>query len=298
MNAPTAGLLWDDVRFVVAVARAGSLRKAAAELSINHATLSRHLASLQEGLGVRLFERRGRKLELTPAGRELREVGLKVEAQLNEASRRLAGKDRRLHGVVRIALPSSLMRLLAPSVPEFLRRFSGIQLEFLTGLTFKNLSQREADVAVRVADAPHATLVGRRIAPFPVAAFGTRALLDAIEPCQVADYPWVRWCAGFDDFPMERWLRDEIVAAAPGVRVDSEEGVLEMLRAGVGVGFIPCLVGNRDPALRRVAAAGPVFTSALWVLTHEDLRRTPRVKVVTKWLSEALLHHVTGQASA
>lgn len=286
MSAPIEDVSWDEIRFVVAIARAGTLRAAGAELGVNHATISRHVGILQQRLGVRLFDRRGRKLELTPAGAELLAVGQDVETRILEVSRRLAGQDLRLEGTVRVAIMSTLVPVLAPRLPEFLGKHPGIGLEFVTGLSFKSFTRREVDVAVRIVEAPQETLIGRRLANFEVAAFGTRALLDAIEPCALGDYPWLGWPRRYAHFPMERWLQDAGVVRR--LVIDSEEGMFNLVRGGVGTGFIPCLLGDHDKRLRRLSPTTPVFSSALWILTHADLRAAPRVQAVMEWLGDQL----------
>lgn len=283
-------LNWDDLRFILAIARAGTIRAAADHLRLNHATVSRHVAQLQEELGVRLFERRGRTLSLTNAGAELVETARQIEQQVVAVGRKLSGGDVRLHGNVRIALTDSLAAVVAPALPGFAAEHPGISLELATGLSFKSLTQMEADIAVRVVSQPQDSLVGRKLAAFEVAAFASRSLLADVQPSRVADYPWIGWTDAFRAFPMEAWLRERLPEAHVSVRADSEIALWNLVKAGVGAAFIPAVLGHSDPSLRRVGPREgiPSFWSTLWILTHEDLRHTRRVQVVSAWLRETL----------
>ncbi|MBL4633111.1 MAG: hypothetical protein JKY56_04520, partial [Kofleriaceae bacterium] len=69
---------------------------------------------------------------------------------------------------------------------------------------------------------------------------------------------------------------------------DTETTVLELIRAGVGVGFLPCILASADPNLVRIEPTPPVFSTAIWVLTHHDLRYTGRIRAVMSSLGEAI----------
>lgn len=279
---------WDDLRLVLAVARDGSLRGAASALRTSHATLSRHITELQERLGVRLFERHGRTLRPTEAGADLVGTAEQIEREVDGLTRRIAGRDFSLRGTVRVAMAPSLLQVLAPRLAELSAVHPDIRLELVTGLQLSNLGRREADVVVRVTDEPPPTLVGRRVARFMAAAYGRPDLLDALEPCAVGAMPWVTWDERHA-FKPAIWVQRHVPRTAIRATADSETGMTDLVRAGVGVGYLPVVLADRDPRLRRLSGSMPTFEYALWVLTHPDLRHTPRVRVVTGALADALV---------
>lgn len=272
----------------LAVARTGSVRGAATALLVSHATVSRHLAALQQTLGVRLFVREGRGLQLTAAGIDLVETAKRIERDVDATSRRVAGRDVQLRGVVRVAVPPSVLRILAVPMATFAQAHPEIRVEFVTGLELVNLTRREADIAVRLTEQPRDTLVGRKVALFEVAAYGLAQGyhrgakdFDAL--------PWVDWDDKYRDYLPARWLAANIDRSSVRATADSETSMFDLVRAGVGVGFVPCLLAASDPCLVEVDAALPRFTVPIWVLTHPDLRDTGRVRAVMRAISEALV---------
>lgn len=280
---------WDDLRVVLAVARAGSLRGAAASLEVHHATVSRHVSDISERLGVRLFDRDGRNWVATPAGTDLVETAERMEAEVHALSRRVTGTDVQLRGTVRVALAPSLVKALSSTFAEIGSELPEIQIELSTSLDLANLTKREADIAVRVTDTPPETLVGREVTKFGAAAYGQRELLNRVEPSTFDAYPWIAWDERYRGFKPERWLREHVPPSRLRARADSELMLLELAKAGVGVSYLPCLLGDAEPSLRRLSPAPPTFDYGLWVLTHADLRGTARVRAVMQRVSGAIL---------
>lgn len=288
---------WADLRLVLAVGREGSLRAAAKVLAVSHPTLSRRVADLQERLGVHLFEREGRRLRLTTAGEDLFDTAGRIEAEVDGLGRRIAGRDHRLEGSVRVALSPSMLAALTPALPRFVERYPGIELEFATGLAITNLTRREADVAIRMTDTPHDTLVGRKLSVFEQAVYVSRALRERLlaegrdDP---NDWPWVDWDEGHRHHASAQWVRKSVGADKVVVRCASSLGLYQLIKGGVGVGFSPTMLAGPDPDLVRVERPDPfpVFNRGIWVLTHADLRHTGRVRATTQWLGELL--HVEG----
>ena len=278
---------WESYRVLLALSRTGTFRDAAVELGVSHATVSRRLARLQDSMGVALLEQRGRASVLTEAGEQVVAAAEAMEARALEVGRKLSGKDRELRGTVRVALPAGLLPVLAPSIAAFSHRYGGIVLHVSTGWSYASLVRREADVALRIAQDPHEILVGRRLAAFELAAFGSRDLLERLGPRSWSELPWIGWTAG-SKLPMEQWRLGVIPDAPCPVQVDGEVSMYELIRSGVGVGYLPARLGDQSSALRRISPSPPVFTRPMWVLTHPDLRSVPRVKAVMRWIAEVL----------
>jgi len=278
---------WNGYRVLLAVGRAGTVRGAAEALGTSHATVSRRLARLQDALGAVLLQKQGRRLVLTDAGRQVLAAAEQVEQSMVDLQRHLDGQDQRLEGTVRLALSMGLVPAVARGLPALAARHPGIEIEMSTGWDFRSLVRREADIALRVVAQPHDTLVGRKLAPFPITVFGQGALLDRHGDAPWSALPWIGWVGG-DTVPMNRWLRQALPAAKEAVRVDNEASMHTLIREGVGVGFLPAILGDAEPALRRLGPKAPVFSMPLWVVTHPDLRRTPRIVAVVRWLASVL----------
>lgn len=285
---------WSDLRLVLAIQRHGSVRAAAQSLRVSHPTVSRRVHDLEDQLGVLLFERDGRQLKLTAAGEDLAETAARVEEEIDGLGRRIAGQDHRLEGVVRVAMSPSMLAAVAPHLPSFRERHPGIELELTSGLGFASLTRREADIAIRQTNAPHDTLVGRRLSLFEQAVYVHKdlhqRLLDAGETNPLA-WPWVDWDEAHRHHTSARWVADHVAPHRVVARCDTSLTMFQLTKAQMGVGFVPTMLAAPDPDLVRVERGGPypVFHRGIWVLTHADLKNMGRVRATTGWLGE-LLH--------
>src|SRR6201996_3036448 len=140
---------WDDVRYFLAVARGGSVRAAAERLGVNHSTVLRRIAQLEERLGARMFEKLPSGYRLTAAGEEVLELANQMEASSHQLETRVLGRDQSVRGLLRVTLPPFLAtHLLMPDFAEFARLHPDIEMEVLSTGEVANLTNREADVAI------------------------------------------------------------------------------------------------------------------------------------------------------
>ena len=190
MDAKTEN--WDDLRVFLAVARAGSLSGAARTLGVNHSTVFRRIGAFEAALGVRLFERQPGGYLLTPAGEELRDGALRVEEEIANLSRKVAGQDLRLSGTVRVTTIDMLaFGLLPRHLAGFRDAYPGIEVDLVVGNATLNLSRREADVALRVGNAPAETLVGRRVGRLAFAVYGSAGYRARRPEPDLALHDWI-----------------------------------------------------------------------------------------------------------
>ena len=142
---------WDDVRYFLAVARGGSVRAAAERLGVNHSTVLRRIAQLEERLGAHMFEKLPSGYRLTAAGEEVLEFANQMEASSHQLETRVFGRDQSVRGLLRVTLaPPLATHLLMPDFADFARLHPDIEMEILSSGELANLTNREADVAIRV----------------------------------------------------------------------------------------------------------------------------------------------------
>src|SRR5438874_9784966 len=142
---------WDDVRYFLAVARGGSVRAAAERLEVNHSTVLRRIAQLEERLGAQMFEKLPSGYQLTAAGEEVLEFAEQMEASSHQLETRVFGRDQSVRGLLRVTLPPPLAtHLLMPDFADFARLHPDIEMEVQSSGELANLTNREADVAIRV----------------------------------------------------------------------------------------------------------------------------------------------------
>ena len=286
MKEPARTLAWDDFRLVNAVAEARNLPAAAARLGIDHSTAFRRLKSVEALLGTPLFERHRSGYALTPAGEEVAALAARVDEDITAVTRRLSGQAPIPSGEVRIATSDSLLSdLLMPLLARFRQANPAIRLDLVTGNAALNLSRRDADVAVRATDNPPDTLVGRRVARIAWALYGTEGRPPG-DP--LADADWVCLGENLAGLKVVRFARAAVPAGRLAGRFDTVLGLAHAVAAGIGVGHLPCFIGDVWPGLVRLAPPQPDYASDLWLLTHPDLRNTPRVRALLDSLAEGI----------
>ncbi len=292
MTQPLKPLAWDDFRLVKALADAGSMASAAAALGINHSTVFRRLAQIEEALGAPLFERHRSGYVLTPAGEEMVGLAQRLDADIMAFTRKMAGQEIKPAGELRITTSDSLLLyLLTPMFAKFQQACPDVRLDIVLANQALNLSKRDADVAIRATDAAPETLVGRRAARIAWALYGRRSEFQEAGPLGPAELTARRWVTLGDHLAGLKVVQAERRLLAPERIVYKLNGVLglaEAIEAGVGIGHLPCFVGDARPELRRLEAPQPDFAADLWLLTHPDLRRSARVRVFLDFLAAGI----------
>jgi DNA-binding transcriptional LysR family regulator len=271
-------LAWDELRFFLALCREGSFAAAARRLRVDETTVARRVARLEATLGTRLLGRTPDGIALTPAGESVRTSSEEMERSAIDLERRAMGADRKLSGRVRITAPELLgIHFLIPALRQVRERHPGIVIELLPTIVRLDIARAEADVAIRVTRPDQPDLVCRRLGRYGMASYLRRGgPRDAIVTYTEASRPRFQ--------PIDEILPDAAVA----LRTSSSGGVLQAVRLGLGVGDVPCFLGDADPDLVRAFPETPPQLLDLWFVTHADVHRTARVRAVLRAVGEAV----------
>lgn len=280
---------WDDVRYFLAVARGGSVRAAAERLGVNHSTVLRRIAQLEERLGAQMFEKLPSGYRLMEAGEEVLEFAEQMEASSNRLETRIFGRDQGVRGLLRVTLaPTLASHLLMPDFAEFARLHPDIEMEILPSGELANLTNREAEVAIRV-------VYDRKTLPLNLHGLKGPDLFGGVYMSRDRLAAWhagapdpVRWIVvsqnGISD-----WAREgEISAAGVPFKTTDGETQIAAVRQGLGMTILPCFVGDADPLLVRAPGAGLHMHGTLWLLTQGETRKTKRVRLFTEFVSRRL----------
>lgn len=284
---------WDDIRFFLAVARGGNLSAAGRLLGVRHTTVLRRLDALEQRLGVRLFERLPGGYTATSAGEEMLTAARRIEDEMLGMTRRLAGRDTRLSGTVRLTAPDDIAdSLLPPILAGLRRRHPGIELELNISNGFLNLTRREADIALRPSDQPPETMIGRHIADIAFAIYGERKFVGSRPPLSRASELVHENLLAPDDSlahtGVARWLR-QVVPGSQGIyRANSFAHLMIACCTGMGFAVLPCFLGDTVPDLVRALPPQQAMRSELWLLTHPDIRATARIRAVMDFLARTI----------
>lgn len=279
---------WDQMRILLAIHRAGSLRGAANDLKVNHATVARALRGAEETLGTRLFDRSARGLTLTQPGELLLPHAEEMERRMLEVQRRLTGLDSVPSGTVRVSLPPSFGHTFFVAIlAEFTARYPDIRIDVVATNKISDLSRQEADVSVRAANKIDDDLVGRRVVDYVNAAFAT--------PAYIADHPdlartqgagahWIGW--GGDD----TWIAQTPLPKATPIHTLPEIFMqTEAAAAGLGMAWVPGFLADTHPGLVRVPGIPTGPGRGIWILLHGDLRRSARVRAFVDFIADWII---------
>ena len=284
---------WSLLRSFLAVVETGSLSAAAARIGTTQPTLGRHVRELEAMLGVPLFARSVRGLDPTEAALGLiddaRAMGEAAEALTLKAE----GRAQQVTGTVRVTASAIVANLLLPPVLVALREAEpSIQVELVASDLAQNLLRRDADIALRMFDPTQNALIARKLGDTPLGLFAARDFLARHGPVRTVEDMLARGVIGFD-------RSDAIVKAFAAqshpvtredfpVRCDDQMVYWNLLVAGAGFGFAQILLAGRHPGLEQVDVDLRLPTLPVWLVMHEDVRTSARIRRVADFLGAAL----------
>ena len=289
---------WNDLRFFIAVARAGSTLAAGRELRTSQTTVARRIAALEEALNVHLFEKRQAGYSLTAAGEALLAQAEQVEASAERFAEAAAGQARDAQGTVRITSEDIYTQgLIAPLLRDLHDRHPEIMIELDTGQTVRDLGAGEADIALRSSsqDQPNG-LVGRRIGVddwtlYCSRDYGARHGVPG-SVAELKQHAIVGGGGGNLWRHYQAWLRSLGLEDQVAMHHGTSTGLLSAVRSGFGIAVLPCIVADADPELIRCIPPRDDHGRVLWLLTHDRVRHSPSVRAVIDFMYDRLMRHV------
>ncbi|MDH5257394.1 MAG: LysR family transcriptional regulator [Gammaproteobacteria bacterium] len=273
---------WDDLRVVLAICREGSLSGAAKVLGTSHSTVFRQINAIEKKLSTRFFNRLSHGYEMTEAGETVMHRATSIEEDILDLERELKSKDLRLNGKIRLTAPEGLSNyLLIPHLASFYQNHPDIQIELMISSDDLQLSQHQADIAVRTTKKPPPNCIGKKVCDFNIGIYATESYLQKVKHLDFPQYDYLLINNGVNWFPPPYWSAD-----APPKIVFKSDNVSSVTRAasqGLGAVILPCFIGEKE-LLLKTAALPFKGVSELWILTHPDLRQTARVKALMEHL--------------
>jgi DNA-binding transcriptional LysR family regulator len=282
---------WDDLRIFLAVAQAGSLRRAARALGLGQPTVVRRLRHLEQSLGARLFERTPDGHRLTRGGQDLLPMAQSMAETATTIDRRRVAFADEARGVVRVAAGEWPARFLAPRLARFADRHSDLTVELDETHLEPDLGRRAADLFVRHGLPARGHLVRLGLGCMAASVYGAKHLVEAQPAARTdarwRDCPWVAYDAPHEYFRSMAWLAERTGDRPPRIRASRFGLQVEAIRAGAGLGVLPCFVGDADATLVRLTAPVAELSADYWLLVHPDLKAVPRVRLGIEWIRSA-----------
>jgi len=276
---------WDDLRHFTALADNGSLSAAARRLGVEHATVARRIAALEEAVGARLVDRRGGRYVLTAEGERVADHARRMQAEALDIERALrAGRDDAEMEVSVSAPPLIAAHLIAPHLAALRERQPRLRLHLLGESRTVSLARGEADLVLRLARPSDATLIARRLGSVAYRLYASKAYLDARRP---EAFEFIAFDESLDNAPHQVWLK--AVAGDRPIRLRTNDLAIQCAAAqgGAGVAALPSFVGDAaglELALPDEAAK----IREIWLAFHRDLRDSPAVAAVAAFLADCI----------
>ena len=284
-----ADLDWNLIRSFVAVAETGSLSAAARRLAASQPTLGRHVAELEQALGVVLFRRGRTGYELTEQGAVLFERAQHVGEAANAFARLATGATEQIAGTVRVAASEVVSAYVLPPILARLRQAEpAIEIEIVASNQVENLLRRDADIAVRMVAPAQQDLIARKIADLPLTACAATSYLERRGrphgPEDLVGHDLIGFDRGLDIINGFAALGVAIDRHAFAVRTDNQIVFWEAIRAGNGIGFAQRQLAERDPLVETILPELALPPLPMWLAMHRDVRTSARVRRVADFL--------------
>ncbi|PSK84862.1 LysR family transcriptional regulator [Limimaricola soesokkakensis] len=282
---------WDEIRTAFHVARMGTVSGAADVLGVHHATVIRHVDALETRLGVKLFQRHPRGYTATEAGRDLLQVAQATDDQFAQLVSRLKGQGDGVEGELAVTTLDTLADLVTPLLIDFQTEYPSVIVRLLTGTRLFRLEYGEAHVAIRAGAAPdQPDNVVQPLLRMQVVLVASRSYIARHGlPRGVEDLAEHRFVCS-DDLesraPFYRWLRETVPLDRIAFRAFGERNQRDAVLAGAGLGFVPLHEAQTRDDLEIVHGPLPEWEVPIWVVTHVDLHRTPKVQAFLKALKD------------
>jgi len=264
-----------------ALARHGSLSATARALGVNHATVARRLAGLEQALGPKLFERRPTGYELTAAGRR----ALESASVMEDAARGFSQLEPApsLAGLVRItATPSLAEKFLIARLRPLQDLHPALDFEVMAERRPASLPRHQSDIALRLGRPERGEVLARRVARVAYGFYGTPDWRDRLKDGGALAF------VGFDEaaaqVPEALWLARRFRGLRLGFRANYQTGQIAAARAGFGIALLPHFLAAGEPGLVEVRLREVPPARELWLLTRRDVRRAPHLRAVTDYL--------------
>jgi DNA-binding transcriptional LysR family regulator len=293
MNWQAISFDWNQVRAFLATAEEGSLSAAARALGQTQPTLSRQVAALEEDLGVTLFERAGRAMALTEAGRDLMEHVRIMADAATKVSLVASGQSQTVEGKVVITATGAMATYYLPPIIRRIRdEAPGITLDIVTSNEVQDLTRREADISIRHARPTQPDLIAKLVGDSAAHLYASEDYIKSLGPIQTlkdiehADF------IGFDrnDELIAEMARHGLNLTPDNFTVNARAGTVmrELVVQGLGIGFLTRDVEKMEPRIKAILPDKITLPVPVWLVTHRELHTSKRIRVVYDILSEDL----------
>lgn len=278
---------WENLHCFAAFARQRSLSAAARELGVEHATVSRRIAALENELKLKLVDRRARAYYLTADGERIAAMAQRMEEEVFAIERAAQAGQEVVRGEISITAPPMMTAwLIAPRLHELQQEHPGIRVRLITETRIASLPRREADLAIRLSRPTEPDLVARKIGSLRFWLYGTKDYLDRHAP---GERGFLAYDESMEPSEQQQWLRAVLAGRQLVMQSNNLDVQYQAARHGAGIISLPFFIGDPDAKLSRVEDEEYVpLVREIWLAVHSDLRDVPIVRVVMPFITACL----------
>ncbi|MFV2005454.1 MAG: LysR family transcriptional regulator, partial [Gammaproteobacteria bacterium] len=292
-SPPMNSMNWDGFRYFVAAAEAGSLSATALLLDSNQSTVGRHIDALESALGIKLFHRSVKGLRLTEEGQAVFEQAQHIKNSVVKIQRLLQGGEETASGTVRLSLPEGLgQEVIIPALDRFYHQYPDVKLIFNVSASTANITQGEADVAVRLFRPEEDDLVIKYLSEMKLGLYASKSYQKNFGlPKQLKElrkHKVITYGDLLSILPENQWLLNH---SAESLRIMSSDSTVARFKAtvaGVGISLQPEVLARTSPDLVRLFRSVKLPAHKVWLVYHKDIRHMSRIRAVVDFLSACL----------
>jgi DNA-binding transcriptional LysR family regulator len=282
---------WNDLRSFLAIARSGRLTAAAARLQVEHSTLSRRLASLEQALKAKLFDRSPTGYTLTEQGLRLLPTAEEMERLALAAGERVGGSAASVEGTVRIGSPEGFgSYFLAPRIAGLKDRHPQLNVQLVAASAVFSLARRDADVVISVSRPPSGRLLVSKLIDYDLGLYAAPSYLRLHPPITGTDalcsHRFVSYIGDLLTFPELDFLQHVAPDCSTSLESSNLVAQLRATLAGAGLCVLPAFLAREESGLVRVLPEEVSLTRSLWLIVHQDLGELARVRAVLRFIKE------------
>ena len=289
---------WNRARAFLVTVEEGSLSAAARALGMSQPTLGRQVSALEAELGIALFERNGQGMQLTPGGMQLVEYVRAMGEAAMEMSLAACGQSDAIEGRICISATEVMATMVLPVLIKKLKQcYPGILVEVIASNASSDLKRREADIAIRSYRPTQPDLIARRLADITASLYATPDYLNSLpQPVSLNSLAQAQFI-GFNGGDNRGYINSLAEYGVPisednfSVNADSQLVQWELTKLGLGLGIMPTMIGDLEPAVVRALAQQSFYKGEMWLVCHRELRMSKRVRTVFDFLVTELSDH-------
>ena len=278
---------WDQVRTVAKVARVGTVSAASKELGIHRATVQRHVEQMEEALGTKLFLKHARGYTPTEAALELRRVAESTEVEIERIARRIQLTDGDFESSVTLTASPPLRLVMVKVVKEICRTYPKLRLNYHSATRSIELEKGEVDIAVRAGECPdNLDYVVQPLETLDWALYASPTYVARHGlPKDTSDFTAHYFVGPESKAPLHpglSWIAQSVPHENIVIRSNDEQFLEECVLEGGALGFLNNKVADEQHGFVKVLEPDPKITTNLWLVTHVDQHRRPKIQACLK----------------